>query len=803
VAAGDRLYVTIGFCAPLSVLDASTGETIATLEGTEGTDEIVHHHGVLLLCIREIPATGTARGLGQAPSESVLAMRADTGKLLWKQTEEKILPLSLAAAADRVYFHTYDELVCVDLKRGAELWRVENPVAEGAKTDKRSRRLEPWMARNTLVAQDKVVLFLGPRELQAFSAATGERLWTAANRPGCGAAQPPDLFVASGLVWSGGPEGNFNTRDPRNALINGLEETQITKEGRDPLSGEVKKAVTVRNLIDFGHHFRCYRSKATNRYLLWPKRGVEFLDLEGTSFDRCDWLRAPCRLGAMPSGGLLYVPPHQCFCYPGVLLNGFNALAPKRVEGRAAAPRPLDKGPAYDALVNHHSSFITHHSTDWPTYRHDAKRSGSTPATVAADVHVAWRAEVGQRLTAPVVAEGRVLVSDIDSHTVHCLDAAKGEALWSYTAGGRVDSPPTISQGRVLFGSADGWVYCLRAADGQLVWRFRAAPSDTRVIMYDQLTSAWPVHGTVLVEDGVAYFAAGYSSFLDGGIYLYGLDVQTGQTLHEARLDGPHPKIPEEPGWAWDMEGARSEVLVSQGGYIYLRQLKFDRRLQLQQTSRTTRLGDRDVGLHLFSTSSLLDDSWYNRTFWMYSATWPGYYRANRGASKTGQLLVFDATTTYGVRVYEHERVPVPWFVPGAGYQLFADDNDNEPVLAEKAANWDKGPGFTRTKPARWTIKVPVRARALVLAGDNLFLAGPPDVVDADDPLAAFEGRKGGKLWAVSAEDGNKLAEYELDAPPVLDGLIAARGSLYLSTKQGSLVCFQAGDAGEDEGTSR
>jgi outer membrane protein assembly factor BamB len=240
------------------------------------------------------------------------------------------------------------------------------------------------------------------------------------------------------------------------------------------------------------------------------------------------------------------------------------------------------------------------------------------------------------------------------------------------------------------------------------------------------------------------------------------------------------------------MEGARSEVLVSQDDYIYLRQVKFDKHLQLQETSRNTRLGDRAVGLHLFSTSSLLDDTWYNRTFWMYSATWPGYYRANRGASKTGQLLVFDDQTTYGVRVYEHDEVSVPWFTPGEGYRLFADDNDNEPVLAPNAANWDKGPGFTRSKPAKWTIKVPVRARALVLAGDTLFFAGPPDVLDAHDPLAAFEGRKGGKLWAVAANDGKKLAEYDLDSTPVLDGLIAANGKLLLSTSDGSLMCFEA-----------
>ncbi len=35
---------------------------------------------------------------------------------------------------------------------------------------------------------------------------------------------------------------------------------------------------------------------------------------------------------------------------------------------------------------------------------------------------------------------------------------------------------------------------------------------------------------------------------------------------------------------------------------------------------------------------------------------------------------------------------------------------------------------------------------------------------------ASYRNRRGGILWAVSAADGKKLAEYRLDAPPVFDG---------------------------------
>ena len=78
-------------------------------------------------------------------------------------------------------------------------------------------------------------------------------------------------------------------------------------------------------------------------------------------------------------------------------------------------------------------------------------------------------------------ADGKLFVAESDAHAVVALDMESGAELWRFTANGRVDSPPTIYRGMVLFGSKDGRIYCLRASDGELVWRFLAAPSDRRV----------------------------------------------------------------------------------------------------------------------------------------------------------------------------------------------------------------------------------------------------------------------------------------------------------------------------------
>jgi hypothetical protein len=227
--------------------------------------------------------------------------------------------------------------------------------------------------------------------------------------------------------------------------------------------------------------------------------------------------------------------------------------------------------------------------------------------------------------------------------------------------------------------------------------------------------------------------------------------------------------------------------------------------------------GEADVGLHVFSTSGLLDASWYNRAFWMYSKRWPGFQLANQ-APKSGQLLIVDDQNTYAVNPFVRRNVHTPMFFPAKeGYLLFADRNSNEPqIVGDKGAKtpvpWlpqseygasngkraldseafglDKGIGYTRAEPPLWSVFLPVRIKAMVKAGDTLFVAGAPDELDAKDPYAALDGRRGSRLVSVSAKDGQKLTERTMDVPPVFDGMIAAGGSLLIALEDGSLACM-------------
>ena len=818
LAAGDRLFVALAYGGPVSVLNAATGEVLTTYEATDGAQELRYLQGILLA--RKGKSSGNARvrkgsPAAELPVEQVVAIDTRSGKQLW-EASGKLVPLSLAAEADRVFYLDGASVVCLGLHDGRKQWQV--PVNS-----------KPSL----LVAHDGRLILAGGRTLEALAAETGKSLWNAD-----ASADRNELFVANGRIWHWGGKHIV---------------------GRSLLSGELATTLDTDDVFTLGHHLRCYQGKCTDNFLVTQNRGAEFVSLTGAANSQTDWVRGPCTYGVLPCNGLLYAGPNPCFCYPGVKLTGFNALAPELPSGEVAAviadERRLERGPAYSSVANPQSpipnpSELSPDPCDWPTYRHDGRRSGSAGCEVAAKVSQQWATQLQGKLTPPVLAGDRLYVAAVDEHTLYALAKDDGHRLWQFTSGGRIDSPPTVCGNLVLFGCADGHVYALQASDGRLAWRFQAAPSQRRIIAFGQLESPWRVHGSILLNNDVAYCTAGRSSYLDGGIWVFALEPQTGRVLHQAHLDTwartredarGKPFIP-----AYHMEGTRSDILVSEGDSIYLGQYKFDAALRQQEvpyllpgTNKAVAMdlhdqpfidqpsveateehdkhqhqylktnfpellqeyrekygahtmGERTIGLHVFSTAGFLDDSWYNRTYWMYSATWPGFYIAN-WAAKTGQLLVVGPERTYAIQSFPERNLQSPLFTPAErGYLLLADRNDQEPVLDDRTQGTTKGWGFTRKEPPVWHAWMPVRIRGMVLAGRQLFIAGPPDVIDPDDPMAAFEGRKGGVLEALSAADGAKLAELKLDAEPVLDGLIAAAGRLYLSTTDGRVLCYGA-----------
>jgi len=192
---------------------------------------------------------------------------------------------------------------------------------------------------------------------------------------------------------------------------------------------------------------------------------------------------------------------------------------------------------------------------DWPTYRHDAARSGVSTEQLALPLEKLWTfvpaqppqpAWPGPKRTAiegileqhrvcfddafqVAVSGGAVYFGSSADNKVYALDAASGAVRWTAFTGAPVRLAPTVWKDRVFAGSDDGCAYCLGAENGRLLWKFNAAPGAERLLGHGRMMSLWPVRTGVLVEEGVAYFGAGL--FPAEGVALFAVNAEDGTLL--------------------------------------------------------------------------------------------------------------------------------------------------------------------------------------------------------------------------------------------------------------------------------
>jgi len=212
------------------------------------------------------------------------------------------------------------------------------------------------------------------------------------------------------------------------------------------------------------------------------------------------------------------------------------------------------------------------HAEDWPTYQHDNARSGITSERLRLPLGEEWtfrarhkpqpaweepspkptggfygqielrRVHFDDAFLAVVAGDSVYFGSSADNR-VMALDAATGQVRWSAHTGGPVRLAPTVWRDRVLVGSDDGFVYSLKAADGSVAWKLRAAPEDRKVLGNGRMISLWPVRTSVLVDDGIAYFAAGI--FPLEGVAVYAVRADDGRLVwkNDAATEDPRSSL--------------------------------------------------------------------------------------------------------------------------------------------------------------------------------------------------------------------------------------------------------------------
>ena len=221
------------------------------------------------------------------------------------------------------------------------------------------------------------------------------------------------------------------------------------------------------------------------------------------------------------------------------------------------------------------------------------------------------------------------------------------------------------------------------------------------------------------------------SAGFNGDIRLYGLEPQTGKVL-------------------WTVKGIASDLLVSSGIGFSIGGVHglFDAKTGNSIKAKREGLPGQQPSLEAQGMGMLLDYSWHQ----IRGTIARFHFRCFAGL--TGQTVICDDQMAYAYR-------------------------RTGPKVGEVVAR-------NRSEPAKdtflWKLPAPeeYQVEALAVAGEMLLAAGP---------LSGSKEAKG-ELWLIDARDGRKLLSLPLSAAPVSEGIAVAGGRLYVSTRDGRILCF-------------
>ncbi|HBE66847.1 MAG TPA: hypothetical protein DDW52_01730, partial [Planctomycetaceae bacterium] len=486
-------------------------------------------------------------------------------------------PDKLAFAFGKLYVQTLDHIIAIEKNLASESWEFEASrmsgmvisddvlltLVSGRSSDGRFQHLlygldpltggqrfstntqDQLSAASVRVnfAQDGLVALQAHGSLHLYSAEDGEHLWSKETDARPGKSYVDERYVGHfyrhGLVWL------LRENSPRESL------GQNTWVGLDAKTGKFVRELSTKGAwpeTATPAKMGCQLLIASDRYIMIPRQST-FIDFDTGEKLPFKFTRGGCGLGFVPANGLVYSHPHACGCFSEATRGfmGMHSIEPPR-PGNLDENR-LTKGEAYGK-----TELSGRSKSLWPMHRGGVERTAYAPTNLGsvdrllwsqqiADVTEtpslrSWKLRTGNLVSPATVADDTLYVADVDRGVVKALDIRDGQTKWSYSAAARVDTSPTIYRGLCLFGSHDGYVTCLRAGDGALVWKYRAAPMDRRMLAYGSVESNWPVSGTVLVQGGLAFVAAGRAPDADGGIEVHAIDPLTGIPSWTRRVGG-------------------------------------------------------------------------------------------------------------------------------------------------------------------------------------------------------------------------------------------------------------------------
>jgi len=747
--------------APEAESDGKVWKWMALAAGADGKPVLYALVGGKEVKVPTVKSTGT--GMGGWPwgkwtgyvydnpktntefGRTLVAFDPVTGRKIWAHREEEYLDGRAVCmkGTNLYYFSPGKFLACLDTASGKVRWKnSDKTLLDAIGTEKPGQNASVgFSTASYLKCNDRYVFFAGAVRPNLVAARTkdGSVAWC---NPGSGAAH---LLLREEALYS----VEWNTQGGKLDYDSGKLLSQPF-----PMRGACTRATSGVDAIYYRAGAYPYLGDKKN-YIL--TEGTYRLDLSSLTATHIAPMRPPCQNGVIISNGMLYWGPWLCDCK--ISLYGNIALAPQgKLNTHPPAEAPGRLMVEADAMKVQPFAVLP---GDWVTALGDNARTGGTATDLTTAPHVKWTYQPNRiaGATAPVVAGKLVFVADHNG-VVRALESATGKLQWQRYTGGAIFFPPTVGEGRVFVGSADGNVYAFEAISGRPLWHYRVAPVERWIPMFDKLMSTWPVAGGVVVQEGVVYAAAGISSF--DGTYVVALDAASGK-----------------PKWYNDTSGELSAVTrsgVSLQGRLAIREGK------LEFTGGTvigTAQYDLATGKCLNPTVDRVEASFATAFYPFY----PEY--AKLGALRRDYP---DGKTLLCNPIYD--TVANPEKSPGLCLLDTEVKTPSSGPSSQKASpleDWIRTMRLSRPGGK----KPPIPLRAILWKNEGVafrgLAVGPTVVMGAGVQRDSSESI----VTAIRIQDGQELWHVKMDGIPVRDGLaLSAHGRIFVSTEEGNILAL-------------